>query len=75
MSTPLQLDLLKSWGGQIAQGFYFAKPLSVGVSKLPCDGGITEASHFRVALGALLSPYVCSPAYNRNHSPETEIAR
>jgi hypothetical protein len=34
-----------------------------------------EASRFSVALGALLSPYVCSPAYNRNHSPETEIAR
>jgi hypothetical protein len=34
-----------------------------------------EASRFRSSAVALFSPRICSPAYNRNRFPETEIAR
>jgi EAL domain-containing protein (putative c-di-GMP-specific phosphodiesterase class I) len=54
VETAAQLELLKSWGGQIVQGFYFAKPLSVDdVTQLLRIGTITPAGGDPVKVAAL----------------------
>ena len=53
VETAAQLELLKTWGGRIVQGYYFARPLPVPeVTAILRAGEITPARVNPVAIVA-----------------------
>jgi EAL domain-containing protein (putative c-di-GMP-specific phosphodiesterase class I) len=57
VETAAQLELLKTWGGRIVQGYYFARPLPVPeVTAMLRAGKITPVRVNPVSIAALQKP-------------------